>query len=419
MNRIVVTGAAALPFIVAAACSESSTTEMPSPDGGLTAVMQGGVAVVNSDFKNSTSVSLFDPLTMQVTFDDCINSGSTAAGLSQGLSGDVVLPSSAQPGHELLLIDRMNAALTYLDPVTCAVKRQFSVGTGFASNPYDVVALSETKAYVTRYEPNPTPTADPGDFDEGDDILIVNPADGSVSGRIDFASFAGKVGDTTVVARPGAALLVDGEVYVALDNISADFMTTAEGRILIVDPATDTVSGMVDLPGWKGCSGLSALAGEKTLIVTCQGDFNDPMQIGGSGIAAVDLAASPPVVTKLMGATAFGAPPQPLSAESRGAVSATAGLAVTLGAATPPPPDRLWWYDATAGTATQVMEAGAAFVYGALLGDPDRHQVFLADGTSSKPLIFVIDVSGAAPAIKGSFAPDPKNGLPPRALGWY
>ena len=410
MNRIVVIGAVTLALALTAACSSDGTTGR----GGAT-----GVAVVNSDFKNSTSVSLFDPATGQVTFDDCINSGSTAAGLSQGLSGDVVLPSAAQPGHELLLIDRSNAALTYLDPVTCAVKRQFSVGTGFASNPHDVVALSDTKAYVTRYEPNPTPTADPADLDEGDDILIVNPADGSASARIDLGPFAGKVGDTTVAARPGAALLVDGAVYVALDNLSADYMTAAEGRILVIDPAADTVSGMIDLPGFKGCGGLSALPGTKTLIVTCVGDFNDPMQIAGSGIVTVDLAASPPTVATALAAMKFGAPPQPLSADAGGAVSATTGLAVTLGSAQATPPDRLWWYDAGAGSATQVMEASDGFVYGALLGDPDRHQVFLADGTSSKPRVHVIDVSGAGPALKASFAPDPKHGLPPRALAWY
>lgn len=414
MNRIVVTGAAALALaLTAAACSSDGAT--PTPMKGAAT----GVAVVNSDFKNSVSVSLFDPATRQVTFDDCIDSGSAPAGLSQGLSTDVVLPSAAQPGHELLLIDRSNAALTYLDPVTCTVKRQFSVGTGFASNPHDVVALSDTKAYVTRYEPNPTPTADPADFDEGDDILIFNPADGSASGRIDLAPFAGKAGDTPVVARPGAALLVDGNVYVALDNLSADFKTAAEGRILVVDPAADTVSGMIDLPGLKGCGGLSVLAGTKTLIVTCVGDFNDADQIKQSGIVTVDLTASPPAVANLMAAMVFGAAPQPLSADSRGAVSATAGLAVTLGTVQATPPDRLWWYDASAGTATQVMEASGGFVYGALLGDPDRQQVFLADGSSSQPRIQVLDVSGAAPAVKASFEPNPKSGLPPRALAWY
>lgn len=405
----------------------SSSSDDSSPDGGAdegdsssTTVIDRalGIAVINSDFDKSTSVSLFDPATGTLTHDDCINSGSKPAGLSQALSGDVVLPSATQPGHELLLIDRLNAALTYLDPTTCTIKRQFSVGTGYPSNPHDVVALSETKAYVTRYAANAKPTDDASDFDDGDDILIFNPTDGTPIGRIALTPFAGTVGTTAVLARPGSARLIDGKVYVALDNISGDYGATADGRILIIDPATDTVSGMIDLPTLKGCSGLGFLPDSKTLVVTCVGDFNDPTQINGSAIVAVDLSATPPAINTTLGASKFGTAPQPLSADSGGAISATAGLAVSLGNTKKMPPDRLWSYDVVAGTVTPVMEATDGFVYGALLSDPEHKQVFLADGANNKPRIHIIDVS-AAPTVKASFDPNPSVGLPPRALGWY
>jgi hypothetical protein len=427
MNRFVSVSAIILVLVILVSASACSSNDSP----GKTNVTVGGatgIAIVNSDYM-STSISLFDPAKAALTFDDCINSKTTATSLSLSLSGDVVLPSAAQPGHELLLIDRFNAALTWLEPTTCTVKRQFSVGTGFPSDPHDVVALSPTKAYVTRYEKNPKPTDDPADNDEGDDILIINPTDGTISGRIDLAPFAGKTAappampgadpgpdEITVSARPGRALLIDGNVYVALDNISADFSATADGRILVIDPAADTVSGMIDLPGLKNCGGLAFVPDSKTLVVTCTGDFNAAVQIDGSAIVAIDLSASPPATKSKLGASVFGG--QPLSADAGGALSAGSGLAVSLGTLKKMPPDRLWSYDLEAGTATQLKEASDSFVYGALLLDSAGKQLFLTDGAKDTPRVHVFDVSGA-PTLKTSVDANPAHGLPPRSLGWY
>ena len=87
-------------------------------------------------------------------------------------------------------------------PTTCAIDRQMSVkgGTFQQPNPHDVVIVSDSKAYVTRYEKNgaasPTPTA------AGDDVLIIDPRNGNVAGRIDLASYATQVGGTD---DPGAS----------------------------------------------------------------------------------------------------------------------------------------------------------------------------------------------------------------------
>ncbi len=131
-----------------------------------------GLAVVNSDFK-VTSVSLLNPTTQALVRDDCINSETTSATLSQTLSGDVTLPSQPQPGNELALVDRGNSAISWLDPMTCTVKRQLSVKTGFRSNPKDLVAISASKAYVPRYETNTAPGTEANDA--GDDLLIIDP----------------------------------------------------------------------------------------------------------------------------------------------------------------------------------------------------------------------------------------------------
>src|ERR1043165_9580425 len=66
-----------------------------------------GLAVVNSDFA-STSISLLDRTTGQVTNGDCINSATRPPGNTLALSGDVVLPSQPQPGNLILALDRAN-----------------------------------------------------------------------------------------------------------------------------------------------------------------------------------------------------------------------------------------------------------------------------------------------------------------------
>ena len=71
---------------------------------------------------------------------------------------DVVLPSQPQRGGRIVLVDSRQHALTYLNPATCAVDRQRSVKAGFGmAIPHDVVIVSDSKAYVTRFGRNAAP----------------------------------------------------------------------------------------------------------------------------------------------------------------------------------------------------------------------------------------------------------------------
>src|SRR6185369_5461609 len=101
------------------------------------------------DYK-TTLVSLVDPVTDTVTKDNCINSGSKPVTLTATLSGDVVVPTQAQPSGEVLLIDRLNSTLTWVAPRTCEVTRQVNVGEGKAANPQDVIPVRDKKVYVAR-----------------------------------------------------------------------------------------------------------------------------------------------------------------------------------------------------------------------------------------------------------------------------
>jgi hypothetical protein len=375
-----------------------------------------GIAVVMSDYKSS-AVSLLDS-SGKLVRDDCIDSGTRAPALSQALSGDVVLPSRPQAGHELLLIDRANAALTWVDPKTCAPVRQISVGTGFASNPHDVIAVGMAKAYVTRYARNDKATPEAGDFDDGDDLLIIDPAAARITGRIDLAPYAPDGGGATILPRADRGLLIEGKVYVTLAALSADYKAAASGRVVIIDPGTDTVIGKIDIPDRKSCGGLEYLAATRSLLITCGGSFSDgPKQADGVGVVTIDLAASPPAIKSVVASTAFGG--RAVSG-SVAAISDSQLFVVTFGEFAGPPPDQLWTVGVGAAAATRVVDGSAGFVFGGLLADPTRKRVYLSDGSMAAPRLRVFDASDAA-GVKEleAFDPDPARGLPPRDASWY
>jgi hypothetical protein len=82
----------------------------------------------HSDFV-STSVSLLNTQGALVR-GDCVHSTTTGTG-AKTISGDVVLPSQPQRGGQVVLIDRGNTALTFVNPATCMFDRQLSVKGGF------------------------------------------------------------------------------------------------------------------------------------------------------------------------------------------------------------------------------------------------------------------------------------------------
>ncbi|HEX4417596.1 MAG TPA: hypothetical protein VH165_06835 [Kofleriaceae bacterium] len=388
----------------------------PSSDAGSGTAPGVGLVVVNSDFA-STSISLLDGSTGQVTKGDCIDSGAHAAGVTQPLSGDVVVPSWPQPGDPVLLIDRKTAALTWLDPATCAPTHQLDVSTGFAADPHDVVAVSATKAYVTRYAPNPTPTADPIDRDDGDDLLIIDPSVPAVTGQIKLASYAVPVTGAMIKARPDRARLIGTTLFVALNEISDDFSTLAHGRVIAIDTTTDQVTATIDLPELADCVDLSYIEASKTLAVLCTGDFSAADATPTSGIAYIDVTASPPVEVRHQPASAFGG--RALGAYSSIANNGALGFAVTPGVFNGTPHDQLWSFDVASGQTTPITEASDSFVYGTVLVDPGHQRLYLTDALDSTPRVQVYDYSSGTTTHKAAIATDATHSLPPRQIEWY
>jgi len=257
-----------------------------------------GLAVINSDY-STTSLSLLD-MTGSLVRADCVDSATGANGsATKTISGDAVLPSQPQLGGGVVIIDRGNTALTFVDPIGCAIVRQIPV-PGVKTNPHDVVVLADDKAYVTRYDRNLAAT-DPRLA--GNDIAVIDPTTGAQAGRIDLDAYASPVAGTTVLARPDRALLVDGQVIVSLNEIDQTFKTYGEGKLVVIDPTSDTVSAAVALAGLANCGGMTYVDEQKVLLVACGGPFAG--STAPSGIAVVDLGVAPPVLARVIPAAAF------------------------------------------------------------------------------------------------------------------
>ncbi len=395
-----------LGFVLAAALLAGCGSHPPAPAGPGPAT---GLAVLNSDY-STTSLSLLD-MTGALVRPDCIDSATGAAGsATKTLSGDAVLPSQPPLGGGVLVVDRGNTALTFVDPTSCTIVRQIPV-PGPRTNPHDVVVLASDKAYVTRYDPNLAAT-DP-DL-AGNDVAVIDPATGALLNRIDLDAYASPVAGTTILARPDRALLIDGNVIVSLNQIDQSFRTYGEGKLVVIDPATDAVAASVPLTGLANCEGMTYVDEQRLLLVACGGPFAG--STAESGIAVVDLSVSPPVLTRVIASAAFDGRPL-----SMGWVLALppAGGGTRAFAVTSDPndvaPDALFQFDYVAGT-TSLVATSAPYTLGRPAGVPGL--LIAPNSTRSRPRIDLYDAS-ASPTATTTFTSDPITGLPPLEIAPY
>ncbi len=413
--------AVAVLSVGAGGCGDGSTCPTTSTVGaGTPAALPVGLAVLSSDY-SSTSLALYDPSSGQL-HDDCFHTGAVGPGL-QDLSGDATLPTEGDPSsRDIVIIDRGNATLDVVTP-GCALRRQISVSTGFRANPRDVIAVDPHKIYVTRYETNAAPTATPGDFDEGNDVLVVDPTDGVILGRIDLGQEA--TGAPGVLARPDRGLLLDGRVYVTLGNLSGDFAQAGPGRVVVIDPATDALLGHIDLPQQVGCSGITAVAAAKKLYVACWGDSD----AGGDQAATSALVEiSVPGAGQALGtlgtvvkAAALGT--RPLSLVTTAVLNGVAyvqqvGALPDPQAGTPASSDVLYAVALATGDLVKVYDGGA-FNLGRVAALSEDARVYVPDGDSHVPRVHVFELAGGSITELTAFEPNPAGHLPPREAARY
>jgi hypothetical protein len=402
-----------LPLVWCAAACDGDGTTAPR----LNAAAPTGLAIVSSDYSVS-SLALYDPASGAVR-DDCLYTDT--AGSRPSISGDTALPSQPQLGGELVVIDRKDGVLSFVRPADCQVRVQISVATAFKANPRDVVRLSPSKAYVTRYETNLDPTPDPGDFDEGNDVLIVDPAvtdpGRAILGRIPLAAYASTA---TVQARPDRAVLADGRVYVSLGNLD-DMFAGGPGRIVIIDPERDQVVDMIELPEQTDCSGLEYVAATKRLYVACGDAFDSPAPT--SALVEIDLGGAQPSILRTIAAPAVGGGTQPINF---GYVAATGDLAffglvgtrdfntnATLVS------DGFYSVPHASGSAVTKLVDGGGFSLGRPAIDGAGAQLLLPDGDDAAPKVHRFRIAGGAVTADGAINANPAGGLPPREVARY
>lgn len=155
-----------------------------------------------------------------------------------------------------------------------ATVKQFSTGNG--SNPQDIVVVSPSKAYVTRYAST--------------DLLVVDPRSGSERDVISLAGFA----DSDGLPEMAQMTFVDPWLFVCCQRLT-NFVPTNSSVIAIIDTRDDQ---LVDLnlfvPGVQGIelTGRNPLTDlvydpiTRDLLVGCAGAFG----VTDGGIERVDVA---------------------------------------------------------------------------------------------------------------------------------
>jgi hypothetical protein len=392
-------------WILLVGCSGSSS---PASTGGIGDAGGGAgscpsaLVAVDSDY-TSTNVSVLSPAGALLS-GSILSSAARPPGVSSALSGDVVLPLGRTPG-EVVVIDRENAVLTWMDPASGAVKHQLQVGTGFASDPYDYQEISSSKAYVTRYASNMSAGTQP--HDQGGDLLIVDPGAASITGSVPFAT------QGTFLPRPDRMLRVGADVWVTLDGYNADFSSAADARVAGVSTANDSIAWTIDLSGLANCDGMTLSPSGKTVALSCAGVSTDPVPTQRSGIVLLDATASPPTeIKRIAAATQLGA--------QLGFTLAFASEDLLVGAAlgdmATKKNDLAFSASVSTGMTQVIADGGMAFVLGDALCLPGCGDLcFVADATMNA--LRVWKVSGSTLTAQAAVPVDPSVGLPPRSLG--
>jgi len=188
------------------------------------------------------------------------------------LTGDVAVVHSdatVRAGLDrIYVIGRLGGdSLLALDDETFAVQWQLPLPA--ASNPQDLAFVSTCKAYVSLYQKN---------F-----IQIVDPVAGTAdaTAMISLAAFA----DADGLPEASFMLALGDRVYVAIQNLE-NFAAARNGRIVPIDPATDTVGEAIELTTPNPFSPLVRVD-DTHLAVGCVGDFMGAQ----GGIELVDTAA--------------------------------------------------------------------------------------------------------------------------------
>lgn len=378
-----------------------------------------GLVVVQSDYQSS-NVSLLD-WEGRVLSESLVSSSTESSGFGVALSADVVTPSSAQNGSEIVLIDRYPAGvLRFVDLRTARVTAELSVATGFRSNPQDYLLLASDRAYVARYETNSN--AGRQAWDAGGDILVVDPSVPAITSRIDLsAALAGE--SSKFSPHPARLLSVSGRVFALLAAYSDDYTSGTWSRLVELDAQNDSLISTLVLDGLRGCDALAVSPDGLQLAVACTGDDlrSSHPRLEGSGIGLLDIEGAPRVSKRFAASELGNAPlgfsldyaaPGVLLFNTLGQLDDSGALAAQ---------DSLRRLDTASGQVDELLQsAGEPFTLGGARCAVACGVCFAADAKRSggSVLRFAVDPAGNL-ASPSAIRAETRIGLPPRYLGAF
>ena len=164
-------------------------------------------------------------------------------------------------------------SIQIIDPqqgFTTPANGELSVDNG--SNPQDIVFVNATKAYVSRLD---SPT-----------LFILNPTTLQKTGELNLSSLI-KPNDRDGSPEPAYMLIRNGLVYVALQHIDFEqsLLKVANGEVVVINPATDSIVTVITLQGENPVSELLYSPTLNRILVSSVGDFT---VIDGGGIEMIN-----------------------------------------------------------------------------------------------------------------------------------
>lgn len=368
-----------------------------------------GFYVYSLDYNNSLSIGAVG-VDARVLSKSLLSSGSELPGLSLPLGTDALPATQVQTGDELVVLDRSNHAIDWL-ALSAEVTNQIGVGPGgFAANPYDYLELSSELGFVSRYATNGAPGN--ADYDEGGDLLALNPRTRELIGRVDFNYLADEVAD--LQPRPTKMIAYDGKVYVVLGMLGgSDFTPLASSLLAEVDPETFEVTATTDL-GLTNCEDISIAPQGGVVAIACHGGWADDPITVNSGVVVVDLTRPEPEVATTYGAAELaGAPISTLSFASD-----TLVLFSAYGSSYPQvTPDRAFTLDLTDGSVSEAALEAGAYQLGHIRCAAEQNVCVIANADTFAVEFFDVEADGVSHDQTVEF--DADLGLPPRYIGVF
>jgi hypothetical protein len=383
-------------------------------------------AVVSSDFSESSIATL--DADFEILSESWIDSGTTYPGLVATLSGDVDLPTTQQGGGTFTFIDRFFTDVVSQFYVPSGnlngQTRTQNAGADYSSNPHDFIAVSETSAWVTRYEPNLDPMAD--EEDAGTDLIELDPSSMTRTGRrIDLSEF-----DTTgtapgdveldVYARPDRGVVVGSTLVVGLDRLSSVAEAAGPGLAAIIDLEDESVEGLPLGDGIANCGNVTPVPGSPDkVVIGCVGfanPFGDAEQTRASaGFVLLDVGEDGATIETTWRASS--SERSSVAVNNHVVLDASRVVGVQFGGGELGPVDEVQITDIETGEQTLVYEATGAFQLGQAAYDPTTGRLYVPNapfGSAGEVLVFEVTEDEVTPL--DSVTIDPGLGFSPRSV---